>query len=298
MKNGFIIINKPTGISSHSVVSRVRKLLNAGKAGHTGTLDPLADGVLPVLIGRGVKASEYIISKDKYYRATLLLGTETDTEDISGKVIRKCDNIPEKTAVLSAIESMIGESFQTPPMYSALKVDGKKLYELARKGESIEREPRKITVYSILAEQLSEREYILDIKCSKGTYIRTVCRDIGEKLGCGGTMKSLTRLEAAGYTLSDAVSLDELEAMTEAERLEKVRATEELFPDYCKLKLAKFYSQLAKNGLEIYLKKVGESFNAGERVKLYDENGFFAIGEVREFKDGLAVKPIKQFELS
>ncbi len=297
LKNGFIILNKPAGISSHTAVAKVKRLLGAEKAGHTGTLDPLADGVLPILIGRGVKASEYIISKDKHYRAVMLLGKESDTEDISGTVTRECRDIPEDGEVLHAIEAMKGKSMQTPPMYSALKVGGKKLYELARRGEVIEREAREINIYEIKAEKLSPTEWSLDISCSKGTYIRTVCRDIGERLGCGALMKSLTRLEAAGYSLKDACTIEELEALSEDERMALIRPTEELFASLCKLKLANFYARLAKNGLEIYLSKIGKHFDVGERVTLYDENGFFALGEVMEFEAGLAIKPIKQFEL-
>ncbi len=297
MKNGFIIINKSGGISSHSVVARTKRALGAEKAGHTGTLDPLAEGVLPVLIGRGVKASEYIISEDKHYKATLLLGTVSDTEDISGSLSETGKEIPDECDVLRAVAEMQGESMQIPPMYSAIKKDGKKLYELAREGKTVEREARKINIYSISAEKLTEREYSLDIKCSKGTYIRTVCSDIGKKLGTGALMKSLTRCEAAGFTLDDAVSLEELEKMPLEERLAMIRPIEELFPGYVNIYLPDFYTRLAKNGLEIYLSKIGCSLPLGEKVKLYGDGKFFALGEVMDFADGAAIKPIKQFEL-
>lgn len=296
MKNGIIIINKESGLSSFAVVSRVRRLMNTEKAGHTGTLDPMATGVLPVLLGRAVKASEYMLTSDKHYVATLLLGIETDTEDITGKVINENSEIPSENKVLEAIYSMLGDSMQTPPMYSALKVGGKKLCDAARAGEVIEREPRKITIHSIIAKRISEREYEIDVTCSKGTYIRTLCADIGKKLGVGGVMKTLQRAAASGFLLSDAYTLAELEAMTAEERDSKILPVECVFRNLRKLTLPPFFARLARCGVEIYLKKINFQAEVGERVTLFDEKGFFALGEVREFQDGLAVKPIKQFD--
>jgi len=297
MKNGLIIINKPKGISSHSVVSRVKRALGVKKAGHTGTLDPMATGVLPVLVERGVKASEYMLSEDKHYRATLLLGITTDTEDITGAVLTSCDNVPSESEVLEVVLSMLGKSMQTPPMYSAIKLGGQKLYELARRGEVVEREKREINVYEIKAEKLNEKEYTLEVKCSKGTYIRTLCADIGKKLGCGAVMKTLERLEAGGFTIDDAITLDELEALSSEEREERVLPTELVFEKFKKVNLNEFFERLARCGVEIYLKKINATLNVGERVTLYGKGGFFALGEVREFEDGPAIKPIKQFEI-
>lgn len=297
MKNGLIIINKPSGISSHTVVSRVKRALGAKKAGHTGTLDPMATGVLPVLIERGVKASEYMLTEDKHYLATLLLGLTTDTEDVSGKTLTASDEIPDEKTVFEAIYSMQGKSLQTPPMYSAIKLGGKKLYELARQGEIVEREAREINVYEIKAEKINEREYTLDIKCSKGTYIRTLCADIGEKLGCGAVMKTLERLEAGGFSIDEAITLDELEALSPEERECRVLPVELIFKGLTRVTLSDFFARLASCGVEIYLKKINISLQRGERVTLYGKNGFFALGEVREFEEGLAIKPIKQFEI-
>lgn len=295
MKNGVIIIKKDEGMSSFAVVSRVRRLFDVKKAGHTGTLDPLATGVLPVLLGRAVKASEYMLTSDKHYRATMLLGLTTDTEDITGETLTSCDRIPSEHEVFSAINSMLGESLQTPPMYSALKVGGKKLCDLARAGEVIEREPRKITVYGITATAINEREYSIDVHCSKGTYIRTLIADIGKKLGVGAVMKALSRTEASGFSLDDAYTLDELEKMNAEEREGKILPTEIIFKNEKNLTLPPFFSRLARCGVEIYLKKINFRAEPNERVKLFDENGFFALGEVREFENGLAIKPIKQF---
>lgn len=295
MKSGVIIINKEIGPTSQGVVNRVKRLLGASKAGHTGTLDPMATGVLPVLIERGVKASEFMLSSDKHYVATLLLGQTTDTEDVTGEVLSESDDIPDEAAVLMAVESFVGRYMQTPPMYSALKIGGKKLCDLARDGITVERQPREVTVYSLAAEKINEREYTLDVRCSKGTYIRTLCADIGQKLGCGGCMKTLCRASASGFSLADAHTLSEFENMSETEREACILPVEYIFRDLREVKLPAFFSKLAHSGLEIYLKKIGLDLPVGERVRLADENGFFAVGEVREYDEGRAIKPIRQF---
>lgn len=292
---GLIIINKDEGISSQAVVNRVKRLLGAQKAGHTGTLDPMATGVLPVLVGRAVKASEFMLCADKHYGATLLLGITTDTEDITGKVLSECDAVPKESEVRAAVNRMIGKIRQTPPMYSALKVGGKKLYELARSGVEVERKPREITVYDIRTQRLGDREYYLDVTCSAGTYIRTLCADIGASLGCGGVMKTLTRLTASGYPLSAAHTLTELEKMTESERLSLIIPTEDIFKKYPAVILPDFFARLARSGLEIYQAKIKTDFPTGSLVRLSDKNGFFALGEVREYEAGSAIKPIRQF---
>ncbi len=297
MKSGLIILNKDEGLTSQSAVNRIKRLMNAGKAGHTGTLDPLATGVLPILIGRAVKASEFLLTGEKHYSATLLLGMETDTEDISGAVISSSAQIPAESEVLSAVNSMLGESMQVPPMYSAIKVGGKKLYDLAREGKTVDREPRAINIFEISGERISASEYKIDVRCSKGTYIRTLCADIGRKLGCGATMKTLKRLSAAGFYLGDAHTLAEIEAMSESEREALIIPTEKIFEGYKRVRLAPFFARLARCGVEIYLSKIGLLLPEGERVALYDERGFFALGEVREFEGGRAVKPIRQFDV-
>ena len=292
---GVVIVNKEEGLTSQAVVNRVKRIFGVSKAGHTGTLDPLAIGVLPVLLERGVKASEFMLTSDKHYVATLLLGVRTDTEDVTGEVISECDEIPTESEVLSAAESFVGKYMQTPPMYSALKVGGKKLCDLAREGKEIEREPREVYIHSLDVKKISEREYSLDVHCSKGTYIRTLCADIGDKLGVGGTMKTLCRASASGFTLSDAHTLGELENMSESERLSAVFDIEHIFRNYPIVKLPEFFSRLAHSGLEIYLKKINYDAKEGDLVRVYDADGFFALGEVREFENGLAIKPIRQF---
>lgn len=294
--DGIIVVNKGEGITSHSVVSRVKRLFSASKAGHTGTLDPLATGVLPVLIGRGVKASEFMLSSDKYYRAELTLGITTDTEDITGEVLTRTENkMPTEKEVLTAISRFVGNIKQTPPMYSALKIGGKKLCDLAREGKTVEREARDITIFSIDAERIAEDRYSLRVHCSKGTYIRTLCADIGKALGVGGCMSALMRERASVFSLEDARTLEEIEAMTEEQRLSLVVPVERVFLDLAEIRLSDFFARLAHSGLEIYLKKINAELALGERVRLLDKEGFFALGEVREYPDGLAIKPIRQF---
>ena len=293
--SGLVIINKEEGITSQGVVNRVKRIFGAAKAGHTGTLDPMATGVLPVLIGRGVKASEFMLTSEKHYGATLLLGLTTDTEDVTGEVLTESPVNLTEEEVLDAISRFVGEIMQTPPMYSALKVGGKKLCDLARRGETIEREARPVTVYSIKAERINDREYYLDVVCSKGTYIRTLCADIGASLGVGGAMKTLNRLSASGYTIDEARTLTELEAMTEEERETFIYPVEDVFKKYEIITLPDFFARLAHSGLEIYLHKIRRDLPLGTIVRLYDSNGFFAVGEVKEFESGLAIKPIRQF---
>ena len=293
--SGLVIVNKEEGITSQGVVNRVKRIFGAAKAGHTGTLDPMATGVLPVLIGRGVKASEFMLTSEKHYGATLLLGVTTDTEDVTGEVLTECEVNLTEEEVLSAVSRFVGEIMQTPPMYSALKVGGKKLCDLARRGEVIEREARPVTVYSIKAERINDRTYYLDVVCSKGTYIRTLCADIGASLGVGGVMKTLKRLSASGYTIDEAKTLSELEAMSDAQRDSFIYPVEDVFKKYEAVRLPDFFARLAHSGLEIYLRKIKKDLPLGTIVRLEDQDGFFAVGEVKEYEDGLAIKPIRQF---
>ncbi len=297
MKNGVIIINKEEGLTSQGVVNRAKRLLGAKKAGHTGTLDPMATGVLPVLVNRGVKAGEYMLSHDKHYRARMLIGITTDTEDITGNVLSENSRMPSEDEVRLAVSKMRGEIMQTPPMYSALKVGGKKLCDLAREGKTVEREARKITVYSIETYKISDKEYDLEVKCSKGTYIRTLCADIGKILGTGAVMSALTRVSAGGFTLDDAITLSDLELLSEEEREKRILPTEYIFKDKRRVTLPQFFAKLARAGQEIYLRKISLTAECGEEIALYDETGFFALGEVREFDTGLAIKPVKQFDV-
>ena len=298
MKDGVVLIDKGEGITSFDVVAKIRRLYGTKQVGHTGTLDPMATGLLTVLVGRAVKASEYLTEHDKTYVATLKLGLTTDTEDVTGKVLTECDEIPDAETVKKVCQSFVGNIKQIPPMYSALKRDGKKLCDLAREGIEVEREARDITVYSLTCAETDKKdEYTLEVSCSKGTYIRTLCADIGKKLGCGGAMATLRRTSVGDFSLSNAVTLTELENMTENERETLLLDTETLFYEHKKVVLPDFFARLCNSGCEIYLKKLGIELENGERVRLYDKGGFFSLGEVREFENGRAIKPIKKFRI-
>ena len=278
--SGILILNKGDGMTSHTAVSRVRRLLGVDKAGHTGTLDPMATGVLPILLGRGVKASAYMTEASKHYRATLRLGMTTDTEDTTGTVLTTSDTIPPETEVQKVVSTFVGDILQTPPMYSAIKVNGKRLMELARQGQTVEREARPITIHALTCEKLTDTDYALDVHCSKGTYIRTLCADIGAALGCGGCMAALQRTEAAGFSLKDAHTLEELSSMTEQELLTCIVPVENLFPHAPVIIVKDFHSHLLRNGQALEQKKLQVSYPADTYVRLYDNEGFFALGTV------------------
>lgn len=294
MPNGVIILNKGEGITSQSAVNRIKRLFSEKKAGHTGTLDPLATGVLPVLLGRGVKASEYMLTSDKHYTATLTLGISTDTEDITGEILEKCDTLPTENEVLAAAERFVGEYMQTPPMFSALKIGGKKLCDIAREGKEIEREPREVVIHSLAVKKITERDYSLTVHCSKGTYIRTLCADIGRALGVGGVMSSLCRGEASGFSLDEALTLEELENMSEEERLAHIIPLSALFErlGYRAVHFSGKRARHARNGLAV---RADEALSVGEKIAIYDGDEFVAVGEAVTDGEEMLVKPVKQF---
>ena len=296
--SGVILINKPAGFTSHDCVNKIRRIYNTKKVGHTGTLDPMATGVLPVLVGRAAKAAELLSADDKVYRAGLKLGITTDTEDTTGAILTESADIPEKERVLAVCREFVGDIMQVPPMYSALKVGGKKLVDLAREGITIEREARPIKIYSLDVEATDcPSDYILTVHCSKGTYIRTLCADIGAKLGCGGAMSSLSRLASGPFKLEDTYTIDELEALDEDGRTAALCPTEKLFEALDAVKLAPFFEKLSHDGNEIYQKKIGTSYPVGTRVRLIGKDGFYALAEVHEYPEGTAIKVIKLFSL-
>ena len=296
---GVLIVNKPEGITSHDVVGKIRKLYGTRKVGHTGTLDPLATGVLVILLGRAAKAAEYLVADRKAYRACLTLGITTDTEDITGKVLTQCNDIPACEQVMTACGEFVGKIKQIPPMYSALKVDGKKLYDLAREGIEVERAARDIEIFRLDCTPTDkENEYELLVECSSGTYIRTLCADIGARLGCGGVMSALHRVQAGGFDIEKSHTLEELEALDISERYELLAPTESLFSDLPAVKLPAFYEKLCRSGCEIYQNKIKTTLEVGARAQLYSSDGeFFALGEVRQYEGGTAIKAIKTFSL-
>ncbi len=299
LPGGVLAIKKEAGMTSHDVVNKIRRLYNTKRVGHAGTLDPMATGVLVVLVGRAAKACEYISSDRKTYKATLRLGLTTDTEDVTGEVLTKSDDIPSAEQVEAVCREFVGELKQIPPMYSALKVNGQKLYDLARQGVTVERDARDITVFSLYCEATeSKTDYILTVTCSGGTYIRTLCADIGARLGCGGVMATLERLEACGMSIDECHTLDEIEKMPEDDRQKLLLPTERLFAELESTKLPAFFEKLFRDGCPIYQKKIKTDFKIGQRVRVCSENGhFFALGEVVEREEGSAIKSVKIFEL-
>ena len=297
--SGVLIVNKSEGMTSHDVVNRIRRLYNTKRVGHTGTLDPMATGVLVVLVGRAAKAAEYLTVDTKAYRATLRLGITTDTEDVTGKTLTECDTLPSRDEVDAALRSFVGDIMQTPPMYSALKVGGKKLYELAREGVEIEREARPITIHSLSSTPTEcDSDYILEVSCSSGTYIRTLCADIGAKLACGGAMATLCRTRAGDFEISNSHTLEEFEAMSIDERLSLLLPTVSLFSALPEVRLPAFYEKLSRSGCEIYQSKIKTSFPLSQRVRMCSADGsFYALGEVREYENGSAIKSIKLFDI-
>ena len=212
MNDGIFVIDKPSGWTSMDVCAKVRGILHQKRVGHGGTLDPMATGVLPVFVGSATRAVEFAEGGDKEYLATLTLGVTTNTQDSTGQVLRRCPVTATEGMVEAVLPRFTGEIQQVPPMYSAIKRQGVKLYELARRGVEVERQPRPVTIYALeLLERLDEASYVLRVLCSKGTYIRTLCHDIGQALGCGGVMSSLRRTMAAGFTIHQAVTLEEVE---------------------------------------------------------------------------------------
>lgn len=297
--SGILVIDKPQGVTSHDMVGLCRKLYGTRKVGHAGTLDPMATGVLVMLIGRAAKASDFLLEKVKTYQTTLRFGYATDTQDVTGETIASTDRRPTREELEKVLPDFSGEIMQIPPMYSALKRDGQKLYDLARRGIEIEREARPVTIHELeltnFRESAPHVEADLTVTCSKGTYIRTLCHDIGEATGALGTMAALRRTRAGMFTLDHAITPDRLKEMDEAARDALLLPVEDAFADLPMVKLPAFFAKLAHSGLEIYQKKIGTSYPENTMVRFFDENGFFALGEVRPYEDGSAIKPIKQF---
>lgn len=300
MINGIINVYKEKGYTSHDVVARLRGILKQKKIGHTGTLDPDAVGVLPVCLGRGTKLCDMLTDKDKVYEAVMLLGRTTDTQDVTGKVLTENPVDLDEITVLDAISSFVGEYNQIPPMYSALKVNGKKLYELARAGIEVERSPRLVKIRSINVNEIdfekNEKTVTFTVECSKGTYIRTLCQDIGEKLGCGACMKSLKRTRVGRFELKDSLTIEQIIEMVEEGKIsEMVIPVDEMFSEYRKIVVRSEFNKLIYNGNVFCLDNivpVEDEFQDQEMVRVYDENSSF-IG-VYSATDNL-FKPVKMF---
>lgn len=293
--NGILNVLKPPGMTSFDVVSYLRKISGIRKIGHAGTLDPGAAGVLPVCIGSATKAIEYMMDKDKVYRAELTLGIETDTQDSGGSIICEKEVKATEEEIKDCIYSFTGELEQIPPMYSAVKIGGRKLYELARKGIDVERKPRKVRIYSIDIIKISGRRVLFDVACSKGTYIRTLCADIGQKLGCGGHMSFLLRKSAGLFDIQSALTLEEIEYYAEKNFLEsKLVSIDRVFDHFKSVTLDPDKLKRLRNGAFVY---IGDpKLKTGENVKVYDINGcFIAVAEVAARGGRLLLKANKVF---
>ena len=288
-KNIFGILNiyKPTKITSFDVVRIIRKLTNEKKVGHCGTLDPEACGVLPICIGKATKAIDYIMENNKVYVAELKLGEVTDTYDIEGKVIRQCDVNVTAEEVMEAVYSFKGDIKQVPPMYSALKVNGKKLYELAREGIEIEREARSITIHDIKVLEINLPYVKMEVNCSKGTYIRSLCYDIGEKLGCGAMMSALERTATGKFTKENSINI---ESLNKENIYDYIIPIENAFLNYPKVVANIKFKTLLLNGVILKDKSFTSDILKDEIYRVYDEeNNLVGIGR----KNDVGFKLIK-----
>lgn len=297
MINGIINIYKEKGYTSHDVVAKLRGILSQKKIGHTGTLDPDAEGVLPVCLGKATKLCDLLTDKDKTYEAVLKLGVSTDTQDLTGNVLRERMVVSTKDEIENTIISFIGEYLQTPPMFSALKVNGKRLYELAREGIEIERQARLVHIHNIDIIEISEDEIRMVVSCSKGTYIRTLCHDIGEKLGCGGSMKSLIRTRVSKFVIQDSLKLSNVEELRDSKSLDSyIIKIEDMFLECSKIVVTEEFTKFIYNGniisKDMLLNKnlVGTT----KQVRVYDYlNHFVGLYELQE--NDITYKPVKMF---
>ena len=278
MIHGIINVYKEKGYTSHDVVAKLRGIAGQKKIGHTGTLDPDAEGVLPVCLGKATKVCELLTDKDKTYRAVLFLGQTTDTQDASGTVLETSDvsNLNE-VQVTEAVQSFVGEYAQIPPMYSALKVGGKKLYELAREGKTVERKARNVMIHSIKILRVDLPRVEMEVSCSKGTYIRTLCHDIGEKLGVGGCMESLLRVQVGRFVLADSLRLSEIQKAKEDGNLEKIlQPIDSVFEQYRAVQIRPDQEKRLQNGNSFRMPDRLQNYDDQEMVRVYDSNGHFA----------------------
>ena len=299
MVNGIINIYKEAGFTSHDVVAKLRGIVKQKKIGHTGTLDPDATGVLPVCLGNATKLCDMLTDKSKEYEACMLLGVTTDTQDMSGQVLTKQEVCCTEEEARAAVLSFIGGYDQIPPMYSAIKVNGKKLYELARNGVEIERKPRHVEIPDITILECALPEIRFRVSCSKGTYIRALCADIGDKLGCGAAMKSLIRTRVGNFHIEDAWKLSDVEKMVaEGTLLEHVVASDKVFMEYAKVNVKQAFEKALANGNKLGLNQVDfekkHELLDGEMVRVYSSKDIFT-GVYTYVAQEKCLKPYKMF---
>ena len=296
--DGVIVIRKEKGFTSHDVVAKLRGILHMKKIGHTGTLDPDAEGVLPVALGKATRLVDMITDKEKTYEAVMRLGVVTDTQDMSGTVLSQTTELSvTEEELCTVVSSFVGDYMQVPPMYSALKVNGKKLYELAREGKVIERKARDIEVFDIKVESIDLPEVTMTVHCSKDTYIRTLCNDIGERLGCHGCMKSLLRVRVAGFDLEHALTLSQIQSKVDEGCFDMVMPVDGVFENLPAVHTASDADKLVRNGNKIpavltdYLK---HSADSDIRYRVYNHEGIF-VGVYSYLDETGEFKPVKIF---
>lgn len=299
MYNGIINVYKEAGYTSHDVVAKLRGILKQKKIGHTGTLDPEAVGVLPVCLGNATRLCDMLTDKTKEYEAVLRLGVVTDTQDMTGTVLEEKEVTVTPEEVSASIASFLGEYMQMPPMYSALKVNGKKLYELARQGKEIKREARPVEILSVKLLSMELPRVRFAVACSKGTYIRTLCYDIGEKLGCGGAMESLKRTRVGSFLIDQALTLEQLEALRDENRIgEVVTGVEEVFEEYPVVCVKEAFSGHLHNGNALYVNQLQDMKSSmtqkNSRVRMRDADGCF-YGVYEYDMEHKRYKPFKMF---
>lgn len=297
--NGIIVIDKPKGYTSFDVVSIMRGLLKQKKIGHAGTLDPMATGVLPILIGSAAKSQSIMPFEDKEYLAEFKLGITTDTLDITGDIISEKEVKCTKKDILNALSSFKGEIYQIPPMYSAVKVNGRRLYELARNGLEIKRSERKVTIHDITLKDYNENTKIgiIKVSCSKGTYIRTLCDDLGRKLNCGAVLTELRRTKACGFTLDDAITIEKAKELSSRSALHsRVFCSDRLFMNYSSVILTKIQENKFKNGAFISIDMIDIDKNIADNtiLRVYNISKDF-LGLAKYCKDDKMLKVYKMF---
>lgn len=277
--NGILLIDKDKGMTSHDVVNRVRRILGTRKVGHTGTLDPIATGLLTLLIGEGTKISNYIVADDKEYIGAAVFGSEYTTYDITGDVLAKTDNIPSDEDVIKYIEALKGKITQKPPIYSAIKVKGKKLYEYARAGIEVEILEREVEIFETEVLNNNPGEVCFRVKCSSGTYIRSLIQSMGMDLSSYAAMSDLRRTKVGVFNVEDAISLDDLEKLSREEIEARLISIEEALSNMKKFIVPDYFYDRMKNGLQFRMKKT--DFNIGEEVRIYCKGEFIGIGYIR-----------------
>lgn len=301
MINGVLNVYKEPGYTSHDVVAKLRGILKQKKIGHMGTLDPYAVGVLPVCLGKATKLCDMLSDQNKTYRATMLLGQVTDTQDTTGEVLEQVDEsqiltIPE-TTIFRTVKAYIGDYDQIPPMYSAIKINGQKLYDLARRGEVIERPARHVRIINITITNIDLPRVEMIVECSKGTYIRTLCHDIGQDLGCGGCMEKLVRSKVERFDVEDSITLDQIKELFENGQLEeKLVPVDDMLDEYSKCVISEEYSKLLYNGNQFSSRAtlLKMNFVDGQKIRVYDyKNEFVGVYQFNEATQ--LYKPVKMF---